>query len=62
YRSYFNASSFGEANPTNATATILSDLFETGIDQVLNIQHLHAKHVSGVHGLCHIFFAIPVLA
>ncbi len=36
YRSYFNASSFGEANPTNATATILSDLFETGIDQIVD--------------------------
>lgn len=36
YRSNFNSSSFGEANPTNATATILSDLFETGIDQIVD--------------------------
>ena len=30
--------------------------------QVLNMQHVHAKLVSGAHGLCHIFFAIPVVA
>ncbi len=36
YRSYFNASSFDKADPTNATATILSDLFETGIDHIVD--------------------------
>lgn len=33
-----------------------------GNGQVLNMQHVHAKLVGGAHGLCHIFFAIPIVA